>query len=62
MQCNPSCLTNSISTPGPNVVALQLKSEQADYEEAVAKGPTIKAGEPFDIGMRVILVHGDEIM
>lgn len=41
---------------------LQLKQEQADYEEAVTKGPTIKAGEPFDIGMRVILVHGDEVM
>ncbi|MEW5318707.1 MAG: hypothetical protein WDW38_009905 [Sanguina aurantia] len=49
---------NKLSRP----LAEVLKQEQADYEEAVTKGPTIKAGEPFDIGMRVILVHGDEVI
>lgn len=45
--------TPTCSTP-------QLQEEEADYKEAVAAGPAIPRGAPCDLGMRVLLVHGDE--
>ncbi|KXZ48820.1 hypothetical protein GPECTOR_25g405 [Gonium pectorale] len=39
-----------------------LREEEAAYKEAVAAGPAIKPGQPFDLGMRVRLVHGDELI
>ncbi|KAG2489329.1 hypothetical protein HYH03_012161 [Edaphochlamys debaryana] len=39
-----------------------LKEEEADYKAAIAAGPAIKPGQPFDLGMRVRLVHGDELI
>ncbi|KAJ3108082.1 hypothetical protein HDU97_002317 [Phlyctochytrium planicorne] len=40
----------------------RLKRDKADYEHAVAVGPKFKAGENVDLNMRVILVHGDEVI
>lgn len=37
-----------------------LQEERRDYDEAVAQGPACNPGQEVDIGMRVILVHGDE--
>ncbi|KAL6764974.1 oligoendopeptidase [Haematococcus lacustris] len=39
-----------------------LEQERAAYAEAVAAGPRLKPGEEPDIGMRVLLVHGDEVI
>ncbi|KAJ3111583.1 hypothetical protein HDU96_005547 [Phlyctochytrium bullatum] len=36
--------------------------EKKDYEEAVKAGPKFKAGENVDLNMRVVLVHGDEVI
>lgn len=38
---------------------LQLEEEEKAYAEAVASGPAITSGSEVDLGMRVILVHGD---
>lgn len=43
-------------------VAQVLKEEQAEYEKAVVAGPKVKPGSEVDIGMRVVLVHGDEVI
>lgn len=40
----------------------QLAEEKKDYDEAVAKGPAIPVGGSADLGMRVVLVHGDEVI
>jgi len=39
-----------------------LAKEKQDYEAAVKAGPRYKAGEEVDIGMRIRLVHGDELI
>ena len=39
----------------------QLKEELRDYEDAVAKGPAMPPGTEPDLGMRIILAHGDEV-
>lgn len=39
-----------------------LEEERAAYEEAVAAGPAIPAGQEPNLGMRVRLVHGDEVI
>ena len=44
-----------------HISALQLKEEQHDYEEALAKGPAMPPGAEPDLGMRIILAHGDEV-
>lgn len=43
-------------------VEAMLAEERSDYDEAVKTGPRFKPGEAVDIGMRVILVHGDEVI
>ncbi|KAJ3193930.1 hypothetical protein HDU67_004949 [Dinochytrium kinnereticum] len=40
----------------------RLKRDKADYEEAIRVGPKFKAGDNVDLNMRVILVHGDEVI
>ena len=39
-----------------------VTSERAAYEEAVRVGPTHSAGSDIDLDMRVLLVHGDEVI
>ncbi|GFR51274.1 hypothetical protein Agub_g13582 [Astrephomene gubernaculifera] len=39
-----------------------LREEEEAYKAAVAAGPAIPPGQPFDLGMRVRLVHGDEVI
>uniref|UniRef100_A0A383VIQ1 Uncharacterized protein n=1 Tax=Tetradesmus obliquus TaxID=3088 RepID=A0A383VIQ1_TETOB len=39
-----------------------LAKQQQDYEAAVKAGPKFKTGSEIDIGMRVRLVHGDEVI
>mmetsp|Transcript_43714 Transcript_43714/g.139326 ORF Transcript_43714/g.139326 Transcript_43714/m.139326 type:complete len:349 (+) Transcript_43714:1235-2281(+) len=39
-----------------------IAEEKAAYEAAVAAGPAHKVGEEVDLGMRVVLVHGDEVI
>jgi hypothetical protein len=39
----------------------QLEEEKREYEEAIKLGPKIPAGTEPDLGMRVLLVHGDEV-
>ncbi|KAF5828250.1 oligoendopeptidase [Dunaliella salina] len=39
-----------------------LEEERADYEVAVNTGPAIPPGSEPDLGMRVRLVHGDELI
>ena len=39
-----------------------LEEERSDYEVAVKEGPALKAGAEPDLGMRVILAHGDEVI
>ncbi|GLC57208.1 hypothetical protein PLESTB_001198900 [Pleodorina starrii] len=41
---------------------LALQEEEADYVAAAASGPAVSPGQPFDLGMRVRLVHGDELI
>jgi hypothetical protein len=38
-----------------------LEEEKHDYEQALVAGPKFAAGSDVDIGMRVVLVHGDEV-
>ncbi|KAK9816558.1 hypothetical protein WJX72_001939 [[Myrmecia] bisecta] len=38
----------------------KVTKERAAYEEAVAAGPAIPAGAECDLGMRIVLIHGDE--
>ncbi|GAX73907.1 hypothetical protein CEUSTIGMA_g1357.t1 [Chlamydomonas eustigma] len=40
----------------------KLIEELRDYEEAVAKGPAISRGSEPDLGMRIILAHGDDVI
>lgn len=40
----------------------QIKHEKAAYEKAAKEGPRYKKGDSFDLGMRVLLVHGDEVV
>ena len=39
-----------------------LAEEKAAYEAGLAAGPRVPAGAPVDLGMRVQLVHGDELI
>lgn len=39
-----------------------LAEEKVDYEAGVAAGPRVAPGAPVDLGMRVQLVHGDELI
>lgn len=39
-----------------------LQEEEREYARAVEEGPGIKPGAPFDIGMVVRLVHGDDVI
>ena len=39
----------------------QLEEEHKEYEEAIAKGPAMSPGSDPDLGMRIILAHGDEV-
>jgi len=39
-----------------------LREEKIEYEAAAAAGPAIKPGQEPDLGMRVILAHGDEVI
>lgn len=39
----------------------QLAEEEKEYHEAVKAGPKVPAGGNVDLGMRVLLVHGDEV-
>lgn len=43
-------------------VTQKLADELEDYEEAVAKGPAMPPGAEPNLGMRVILAHGDEVI
>ena len=47
-----------LTRPLESVVA----EETAAYEAGVAAGPRIPPGAPVDLGMRVQLVHGDELI
>ena len=37
-----------------------MAEERREYAEAAAAGPALAPGQEPDLGMRVILVHGDE--
>eukprot|EP00879_Flechtneria_rotunda_P029429 GHRR01031834.1.p1 GENE.GHRR01031834.1~~GHRR01031834.1.p1 ORF type:complete len:136 (+),score=27.46 GHRR01031834.1:367-774(+) len=39
-----------------------LDKEKQEYEAAVKAGPKFKPGQEVDLGMRVRLVHGDELI
>ncbi|KAJ3288312.1 hypothetical protein HDU79_004958 [Rhizoclosmatium sp. JEL0117] len=39
-----------------------VAEEKKEYEEAIAKGPKYGAKDSVDLDMRVILVHGDEVI
>jgi oligoendopeptidase F len=39
-----------------------VASERAEYEEAIKKGPTFKAGSSVDLKMKVTFVHGDLVI
>ncbi|KAI8616387.1 oligoendopeptidase [Chytriomyces sp. MP71] len=39
-----------------------VTKERAAYQEAVTKGPKYSAGDAVDLEMRVLLVHGDEVI
>ena len=39
-----------------------IAEEKAAYEAGVAAGPRIPPGAPVDLGMRVQIVHGDELI
>lgn len=39
-----------------------MKEEEEEYRRAVAQGPAIKPGQEADLDMRVLLVHGDELV
>lgn len=36
-----------------------VREEREAYERAVKEGPKYKAGESVELGMRMVLVHGD---
>jgi hypothetical protein len=40
----------------------QLEEEKKDYAEAVKAGPKYGPGEEVELGMQVVLVHGDEVI
>lgn len=40
----------------------KLEEERRDYAAAVAPGPAVPPGAEPDLGMRVLLVHGDEMV
>ena len=40
----------------------KVKEERKEYEAAVAAGPAIPPGKEPELGMRVRLVHGDEVI
>lgn len=39
-----------------------LVSEKAAYLDGISKGPKITPGSPVDLDMRVLLVHGDDVI
>lgn len=43
-------------------LAQVLESEKRAYDDAVAKGPKFPRGSNVDLDMRVLLVHGDEVI
>lgn len=43
-------------------VEVVLKTESEAYELAVKTGPTYAPGSDVDLDMRVLLVHGDEVI
>jgi hypothetical protein len=49
---------DKLNTPLEDVV----KSEAEAYAAAVEKGPTYSAGAEVDLDIRVLLVHGDEVI
>jgi hypothetical protein len=48
----------ALQTPLEQVV----KEEEGEYRRAVAQGPAIQPGQEADLAMRVLLVHGDELV
>jgi len=36
--------------------------EKKQYDEAIASGPALTAGSNVDLDMRVLLVHGDQVI
>jgi hypothetical protein len=52
------CLSHSFSYL---TLISQIEEEKAEYEEALKLGPKIPASTEPDLGMRVLLVHGDEV-
>lgn len=38
----------------------RVAEERRAYDEAAAAGPALAPGQEPDLGMRIILVHGDE--
>eukprot|EP00197_Chlamydomonas_leiostraca_P012787 CAMPEP_0202859018 /NCGR_PEP_ID=MMETSP1391-20130828/1317_1 /ASSEMBLY_ACC=CAM_ASM_000867 /TAXON_ID=1034604 /ORGANISM="Chlamydomonas leiostraca, Strain SAG 11-49" /LENGTH=626 /DNA_ID=CAMNT_0049538015 /DNA_START=77 /DNA_END=1957 /DNA_ORIENTATION=- len=61
-------LTGKPLSPDAWVAELQqpleamLAEEKTAYEEAVKAGPAIPPGQEPELGMRVVLVHGDEVI
>jgi hypothetical protein len=49
---------SKLQTPLEQVV----KEEEGEYRRAVAQGPAIQPGQEADLAMRVLLVHGDELV
>lgn len=43
-------------------VGSMVQQEEQDYQQAVQKGPKLKPGQPADLGMHVMLVHGDDVI
>jgi hypothetical protein len=43
-------------------VEVRVAREKAAYESALKVGPKYKPGDSVDLDMRVLLVHGDEVI
>lgn len=41
---------------------VMLAEEKAEYDAAVASGPALPPGTEPDLGMRIVLAHGDEVI
>lgn len=41
---------------------MQLAEEKEAYDEATRSGPKYSPGTAVDLNMRVLLVHGDEVI
>jgi hypothetical protein len=53
-----SAWVEQLNTPSEEVV----RTERVAYNQALQAGPAIRSGSEVDLDMRVLLVHGDEVI